>query len=671
MYKSIIYKAMAVVAGTAMLASCSDDFLKPDPLSFYEPTTTFSTESGLDAAMAVADRHLKIQLLNGNNNSMVIGTELMFSDMNLYGKTDAGGSMQDNWAYKLTPTSGAAQNGDGNNISYFWNEQYTGVKYANTIIHYAPKVKGLSKEKLDIALGRAYFHRAYNYYNLVFQFGDIPLVTKLLETPKQNYSSTSKEAILEKLAEDLEFAVNVVPTVAETDKVGMVTNEACRLLLAKVYLAIGKYKEAEQQCDWIIEQSGLALVQNPFGTFLQGEAQTWPVTRNVIWDLHRSENIVTSANTETIMPIINVSALKDSYVAAPWMRVFGPFWASNFTAPDGKAGMDRYARNNKNYDPTLDWNRALGRGIATYRATYYAQHSMWVVNGVEDKEDLRHNSKVGNWVNMEDIRYNRPGTEFYGKNLQLFAEEDYVDADGNVKVHKGDLLCSDTIRSWHDYPLYKIWHLDHSKEANMSSNDHQGITANTEDNGNMYLFRVAEAYLVRAEAKLYQNNGRGAAQDLNVLRERAQCSQFYNGPVNINDIVDERGRELWYEEWRNVELTRVSMCLANTGLTDRWGNTYSKETWDKQSGTDREGGSFWYQSLMHHSLYNCGYELRSGNGRLNYTMDKRNLFWPIPHSAIEANAQGQLRQNYGYDGYDESVPMFTDWRDAVADEENN
>jgi hypothetical protein len=28
-----------------------------------------------------------------------------------------------------------------------------------------------------------------------------------------------------------------------------------------------------------------------------------------------------------------------------------------------------------------------------------------------------------------------------------------------------------------------------------------------------------------------------------------------------------------------------------------------------------------------------------------------------------------LRQNYGYDGYDESVPMWTNWEDAVADED--
>ena len=48
---------------------------------------------------------------------------------------------------------------------------------------------------------------------------------------------------------------------------------------------------------------------------------------------------------------------------------------------------------------------------------------------------------------------------------------------------------------------------------------------------------------------------------------------------------------------------------------------------------------------------------------------RSNLFWPIPNSAITANTGARLRQNYGYDGYDEAIPMFTNWEEAVADEE--
>lgn len=53
-----IAKGLIVAAGLTSLTGCSRSFLDPDPLSMYEPTMTFSTESGLQAALAMADRHI-------------------------------------------------------------------------------------------------------------------------------------------------------------------------------------------------------------------------------------------------------------------------------------------------------------------------------------------------------------------------------------------------------------------------------------------------------------------------------------------------------------------------------------------------------------------------------------------------------------------------------------
>ena len=49
----------------------------------------------------------------------------------------------------------------------------------------------------------------------------------------------------------------------------------------------------------IIDHYGLKLMEAPFGTNVpSGNPKTWEVKRNVMWDLHRGENIVHSANTE-------------------------------------------------------------------------------------------------------------------------------------------------------------------------------------------------------------------------------------------------------------------------------------------------------------------------------------------------------------------------------------
>ena len=50
---------IGMIAAGALCSSCSEDFLKPDPLSFYEPEQTFTTEAGLRSVVATLDRHLR------------------------------------------------------------------------------------------------------------------------------------------------------------------------------------------------------------------------------------------------------------------------------------------------------------------------------------------------------------------------------------------------------------------------------------------------------------------------------------------------------------------------------------------------------------------------------------------------------------------------------------
>ncbi|MXN90909.1 RagB/SusD family nutrient uptake outer membrane protein [Flavobacterium sp. Sd200] len=653
-FKRMLQASLAVL----MLTSCTEDFLEADPLSFYEPGTTLTTEEGLQAIMSIADKQLRNYYIHYNyaNNSVPIGTEYVFSDMAKYGKTDAGTTAAD-YANIIVPTgSFATATNDGIYLGYYWYEGYNGVKYANTILTYIDGIEGLTEEVRNRYKGQAYFHRAYRYLNLVYQFGDIPLVTKILSVPKLNFRSTKKEAIIQMITADMEKAVEWVPEQRGLSLLGMVNKGACRQLLIKCYLASGRFQEAEQQANILINSSGYNLMRNTFGTFDRGgKPETWNVTRNVIWDLHRPENKVIGANTEAIMVMPNSGA--QSFLGFASMRIFGPNWASaNIKTPtDGKTAALRLAGNNANYNPIYDYQRAYGRGIATISASYYSQETMWRVNGIEDTQDLRHNSTVGNWVNMEDFKYSDPTSADYGTNFRMYGPT-------------GTLLARDTIRDWFDFPLYKIYYHDVVAESTPSANDFQGAT--TGSIAHMYLYRLAETYLLRAEARLYQGNATGAAEDVNVVRQRAGASQMYT-TVNIGDICAERGRELYMEEWRNVELKRISHCLAISRTPDEWGNTYDINTWDKQSGRDESGGSYWYQRLVHYSLYNKYPQgIVVPNGTRYYTMDKRNNYWPIPNDEITANRRGKLSQNYGYDGYDPSTPVWDNWQDAVQDEDS-
>lgn len=592
--------------------------------------------------MASADKALRAYWTNTEACDLMLPlmSEYLFSDLNVAGKTD------DQLAFcdineRFTPTDGW-YNFDQNRLVIFWGETYNGIKYANTVISYIDKVVGLDEKTKKEYLGRAYFHRSFRYLNLCFQFGDVPFVSRIIESPKQDYKSAKREAIIKRLVKDMEFAVENVPDQKEMTYVGMINKGACRQLLIKCYLANGEFQKAKEQADILIDQSGYSLMKGNFGTFSNPNPRTWNVTENVIWDLHQGMNKCIADNKEAILVLPNRYGT-DSGIRVRTMRNMAPRWnAGEITSPDNIKAVENYAQNNSNYRETLDFNHAFGRGQAVVRPTYFAEKSMWYVNGINDEGDLRHNSAVGNWARMEDMKYNNKSSKYYGQNIR----KSWTDEFGVQRS-----LCSDTIRCWFDWPHYKVWS-EAPEDAALSANQYNGSGY-----ADFYCYRLAETYLLRAEAKYYLGDPT-AVDDVNEVRKRAKCTQLYT-TVNIDDIADERARELYMEEWRFTELSRISYCLAISGKTDNEGNTYDKNKLYEKS--------FWFHRI---SKYNNYYNKNTGaniRGR-KYTMGKHNINWPIPQSAIDANRLGKLSQNYGYDGYDPNVEKWETWEDAVADE---
>jgi starch-binding outer membrane protein, SusD/RagB family len=143
----------------------------------------------------------------------------------------------------------------------------------------------------DVILGKAYFYRAYHYYRLVHQFGDIPTSFKELAEPKLDFQTVKREVILQKIKSDLDFAVKVVPFVGNK---GDVNRGAIGHLLTKVNLALGLYDEAIASADLVINSGTFKLVTARFG------ADAGNPARNVIWDLHRPVNKFLPNNTEVL-----------------------------------------------------------------------------------------------------------------------------------------------------------------------------------------------------------------------------------------------------------------------------------------------------------------------------------------------------------------------------------
>lgn len=632
--KKTFNKFLLISGLLASMTGCKKEYLQPDPLSFFEPGATFSTRAGLDAALAIADRHLRSYwtYFEYTDLSLPISTEYMFSDMAVASKTDDGNIFAD-IATRFTPTDMPER------TSYFWNETYNGIKYANTVLSFIGNVEGLDETTRNEYRGRAMFHRSFRYLSLVFEFKDVPLVTKILDAPKVNYQTTKREAILQMITADMEKAVEWVPDQKNMTLTGMINKGACRQLLIKCYLATGQYDKAIAQADILINGSGFSLMTGNFGNFINPYPQTWPITRNVIWDLHRPENKAIAANNEKILIMPN-RIPSDAGIKMNSMRNWLPWHdAIGTQAPDGKQALRFFAPSSTSYRADYDYPRAIGRGIAHIRPTYYATNDLWIVNGVNDAGDLRHNSTVGNWARMDSLKYNDPSSTWYGKNVLL------------RHPTTNALLCNDTIRNFFDWPHYKYYIEDLLETQNRNESNHRGGA------GDWYFYRLAETYLLRAEAKFYKGDITGATADVNIIRQRAKCTEQYTA-VTIGDIMNERARELNMEEWRFTEMSRVSYCLAQSGKPDEWGNTYSVD--------NLATNSYWFQRIEHYNnYYNKGKVVVRNR---SYTMAPHNINWPIPNSAIQANGGAKLRQNQGYSGYDPAIVMWEKWEDAVADE---
>ncbi len=107
--------------------------------------------------------------------------------------------------------------------------------------------------------------------------------------------------------------------------------------------------------------------------------------------------------------------------------------------------------------------------------------------------------------------------------------------------------------------------------ANLKGNDNGWAVAKygtaVEDNNNIFVFRLPEMYLIRAEARTFLGNVSGdnsAQSDINVLRSRANAPQV--GSVSqsqmIQIIEDERRYELAFEGHRWYDLRRTGRLEA-------------------------------------------------------------------------------------------------------------
>ena len=130
----------------------------------------------------------------------------------------------------------------------FWQYRYKGITQCNIAINEIPQVN-FNDEKLQKRLiAEAKFLRGFYYFDLVKNFGGLPMVLDLkMPNEVQGITRSTKEETYAQIEQDLKDAIADLPKQSEysdADK-GRATSGAAKAYLAKVYLYQEKYSEAE------------------------------------------------------------------------------------------------------------------------------------------------------------------------------------------------------------------------------------------------------------------------------------------------------------------------------------------------------------------------------------------------------------------------------------------
>lgn len=188
--KNKIFAACLFLAAMLMSTACSD-FLIENPKGRLTPENFFSNQKELD--MSVYALYAKVQASQCNSNPTIV--QCQGSDV-----TSTTGS---NKAAYLSADAFEIPS-DIKGLEDCWSRYYTIIQAANLIVDNAAKA-ATSQEEINIALGQAYFWRAYAYFGLVRVFGPLPV--NLHNLPDNNTTTlTSVEGIYEQIVADLTMA---------------------------------------------------------------------------------------------------------------------------------------------------------------------------------------------------------------------------------------------------------------------------------------------------------------------------------------------------------------------------------------------------------------------------------------------------------------------------------
>jgi hypothetical protein len=536
--------------------SCKQNFLDEKPKDFLSSSNAYVTLADFNAAIVDMYRVVRTEFYTRDENypfDYLYGCDIVYD-----------GEPQ---PQRHSNMAAAYQPSGGPNIPLtHWSAFYKIIAEANAVIGRAPG-SAMTDVQKTLAIAKGRFFRAFAYRSLVYLYGGVPLILEETTTPKTDFVRATKPEVLNQCIEDLKFASANLAAI-NTVQDGEINTAAATHLLSEVYLAAGQFQNAIDAAGIVINSSTVSLMRNRFGS------KSTVATGNVYWDLFQPGNQNRkSGNLEGLWVV--------------QLETDVPGGGSLSTQQAGNYLLERQhapylAQITKVPNPFLHPIDDLtgGRGIGWAISTNYFSNVIW-------QSDFNNDIRNANINFVRNFVSTNPASPLFGTVISTATPPSGM-----------------TVPSRPFYAFQAKCTTPGGHPANLIQNPLNGLMKATAGGTylDQYMFRLAETYLIRAEAYLGLGNTSSAAADINTVRARSSANPVAPANVNIDYILDERMREFGVEEKRRLTLMRLGL---------------------------------WYDRV------------KKCNPYYSDALPKYNL-WPIPADEIERNNTGKLTQNPGY-----------------------
>lgn len=224
---------LILTVGTAVfVSSCKKSFLEQTNPNGVSVDNGYKTEA--DITTGVYGVYQALRTGNCVGEGAQLWTDDRADDVNTTDNQSNNGEPFQFSAFSLVPSNSY--------LLSHWSALYAPISRANLVLSSIDKISFASDATKAQFIAELKFIRAYMYFNLVREFGDVPLVTERLTLPEQVMALTvrvKRETVYAQIIKDLKEALNGgLPAVQTASNKGRVSGQAVNGLLGQVYLTM-------------------------------------------------------------------------------------------------------------------------------------------------------------------------------------------------------------------------------------------------------------------------------------------------------------------------------------------------------------------------------------------------------------------------------------------------